>query len=388
MSLKHPHLFFKRSLLLISGAFFIGSIAGCSQKNDAIQLGFAAPLTGNQAHYGAEVKNGALLAIEEFNATQPKIDGKVVKFALQAEDDQADPRQATLVAQRLVDNGVKGVLGHFNSGASIPASRIYAKANLPQISLSSAPEYTLQGFKTTFRVMPTDIQQGTVLGTLAVKKLGFKNIVVVDDRTAYGLGLADEFAKTVLAKGAKITDREYATDKTVDFRAILTNIKRRKADAIFYGGTDAQAAPLVQQMRELGMKIPLIGGEMVKTDTFLKMAGKAAEGSFATLLGLPLDKMPQGKTFVARYTQRFGAAPSTSYAPYSYDSAKLMMTAMVKANSSDPAKYLPVLAKIALPGVTTPELSFDERGDLKHAAISVYKVVKGQWKVLTTLQGN
>ncbi|MDF6993792.1 branched-chain amino acid ABC transporter substrate-binding protein, partial [Escherichia coli] len=142
-----------------------------ASAQEVIKLGFAAPMSGPQAQYGTDMKNGATLAVEEFNATKPKIAGKDVKFQLKAEDDQADPKTGTAVAQKLVDSGIKGMLGHFNSGTSIPASRVYNPAGIAQIAMATAPEYTKQGYKTTFRMMTSDTQQGSVVGTFAVKKL-------------------------------------------------------------------------------------------------------------------------------------------------------------------------------------------------------------------------
>lgn len=372
------------SAVAVAGLLAFGTAN--AQQAQEVKLGFAAPLTGAQAHYGKDMQNGIQLAIDEYNATKPVIAGKPVKFVLQSEDDQADPRQGSLVAQKLVDSGIKGMLGHFNSGTTIPASRIYAQAGIPEIAMATAPEYTKQGFKTTFRMMTSDIQQGSVVGTFAVKKLGFKNIAIVDDRTAYGQGLADEFEKAAKAAGGKIVRREFANDKAVDFRAILTNLKRANPDMIFYGGADAQAGPLAKQLRELGMKSTVMAGEMVKSDAFLKIAGDAANGAVVSLAGLPLDKMPGGAAYESRYKAKFGSAPET-YSPYAYDGAMAMMSAMKKANSTDPAKYLPTLAKTSMPGVTTRELAYDKAGDLKYGSITLYKVVDGKWTVLETIGG-
>jgi branched-chain amino acid transport system substrate-binding protein len=320
------------------------------------------------------------------NATKPVIGGKPVRFVLDSADDQADPRTGTTVAQKLVDDGIKGMLGHFNSGTTIPASRIYANAGIPQIAMATAPEYTQQGFKTTFRMMTSDTQQGSVAGTFAAKNLGMKKIAIVDDRTAYGQGLADQFAKAAKAAGATIVDREYTNDKAVDFKAILTKLKAVNPDLVYYGGADSQAGPMVKQMKSLGIKAPLMGGEMVHTPTFLKIAGDAAEGTIASLAGLPLDDMPGGKDYVVKYKKRFGKDVET-YSPYAYDGAMAMMKAMEKANSTDPVKYLPVLAKTDMQGVTTKDLAYDTRGDLKNGGITIYKVEGGQWKALQSIGG-
>jgi len=357
------------------------SLAGTAhaQQVEDVKIGFAGPMTGAQAHYGKDFQNGITLAVEDMNATKPVIGGKQVRFVLDTADDQADPRTGTTVAQKLVDDNIKGMLGHFNSGTTIPASRIYANAGIPQIAMATAPEYTQQGFKTTFRMMTSDTQQGSVAGTFAVKTLGMKKIAIVDDRTAYGQGLADQFEKAAKAAGGTIVDREFTNDKAVDFKSILTKL-------IYYGGADSQAAPMVKQMKTLGIKAPLMGGEMVHTPTFLQVAGDAANGTVASLAGLPLEEMPGGKDYVAKYKKRFNEDVQT-YSPYAYDGAMAMFDAMKKANSTDPAKYLPVLAKTSMPAVTTKDLAYDAKGDLKNGGITLYKVVDGKWTTLQSVGG-
>ena len=374
----------------LAGATLVAalSLAGTAhaQQVEEVKVGFAGPMTGAQAHYGKDFQNGITLAVEEMNATKPVIGGKPVHFVLDSADDQADPRTGTTVAQKLVDDGIKGMLGHFNSGTTIPASRIYANAGIPQIAMATAPEYTQQGFKTTFRMMTSDTQQGSVAGAFAVKNLGMKKIVVIDDRTAYGQGLADEFSKAAKAAGGTIIDREYTNDKAVDFKSVLTKAKAMAPDLVYFGGADSQAAPMVKQMKSLGIKAPLMGGEMVHTPTFLQIAGDAANGTVASLAGLPLDQMPGGKDYVAKYKKRFGEDVQT-YSPYAYDGAMAMFDAMKKANSTDPAKYLPFLAKTSMPAVTSSDLAYDPRGDLKNGGITLYKVVDGKWTTLQSVGG-
>lgn len=379
------------------------SIAACGKKEEAkpadaaapaaapaaagdvvVKLGFAAPLTGPQAHYGEEYKNGVTLAIEDANAEKPTIDGKPVKFELLAEDDLADPKTATQVAQKFVDAKVNGIIGHFNSGTAIPASKIYSDAGIPQVAMATAPAFTQQGFKTTFRSMTSDTQQGTVMGKFVVETLKAKKIAIIDDRTAYGQGLADEFEKAVKANGGEVVKREFTTDKATDFAAILTTLKATNPDVVFYGGADAQSAPMAKQMKRLGLKAPLVSGEMTKTPTFLKLAGKEAEGSIASLAGLPLDQMPKGKDYETRYKARFNADVAT-YSPYGYDATRVVIEAMKKANSVEPSKYLPELAKIEYAGVTSSSWAYDDKGDLKDGGITVYKVENGEWKVMQTI---
>ena len=374
----------------LAGAMLVGAVtltaAHAAYALEEVKVGFAGPLTGAQAHYGADFENGITLAVENFNATKPVIGGREIKIVLDAQDDQADPRTGTTVAQKLVDDGVKGMLGHFNSGTTIPASRIYAQAGIPEIAMATAPEYTQQGYKSAFRMMTSDTQQGAVIGGYAVKGLNLTKLAIVDDRTAYGQGLADQFEKAAKAAGATVVDREFTSDKSVDFKAILTKLKASGAQAVFLGGADAQAAPMVKQMRELGMKQTLIAGEMVKSDTFLKLAGPAANGTVVSLAGLPLDQMPGGKAYQAQYVKRFGT-PVETYSPYAYDGAMAMFDAMKKADSTDPVKYLPLLASTSMPGVTTSALAYDDRGDLKNGGITVYKVVDGKWTTLQTIGG-
>ncbi|MCW3478017.1 branched-chain amino acid ABC transporter substrate-binding protein [Neisseriaceae bacterium JH1-16] len=360
--------------------------AAAAAGETVITLGFAAPLTGPQSHYGEEYKNGVTLAIEDANAQHPTIGGKPVKFALDAEDDQADPKIATQVAQKFMDSKVSGIIGHFNSGTAIPASKIYSDNGVPMIAMATAPTFTQQGFKNTFRSMTSDTQQGSVVGKYVVDKLGFKKIAIVDDRTAYGQGLADEFEKAAKAAGATIVKREFTNDKATDFAAIITSIKSASPDMVFYGGADAQSAPMAKQMKRLGVKAPLVSGEMTKTPTFLKLSGTDGDGTIASLAGLPLEQMPKGKDYESRYKARFKADVAT-YSPYGYDATMAMIDAMKQANSSDPAKYLPVLAKIQYSGVTSSDWTYDEKGDLKNGGITLYKVENGQWKVLETVGG-
>jgi branched-chain amino acid transport system substrate-binding protein len=340
-----------------------------------VKIGHVAPTTGPQAHLGKDNENGARMAIDDANAKNIVIDGKKVKFELDAEDDQADPKQGTVVAQKLVDAKVAGVVGHLNSGTTIPASKLYSDAGIPEISPSATnPKYTLQGFKTAFRVMANDVQQGSVIGKAAVETLGAKKIAIIDDKSAYGAGLADETEKAAKAAGATIVAREYTNDKATDFKAILTKIKAKNPDVIMYGGMDAQGGPMVKQMKELGIKAKYISGDGTCSAEWPKLAGGAAEGQYCTQAGLPPDKMANAKDFVTRFTAKYG--PIQVYAPYSYDATMTLIAAMQKANSVDPAKYLPELAKISYDGITA-KIEFDEHGDTKNGAITLYTVKDG-----------
>jgi branched-chain amino acid transport system substrate-binding protein len=351
-----------------------------------VKIGASAPLTGPQAHIGKDNENGTRMAIEDANAKGVMIGSQKVRFELLSEDDQTDPKTATIVAQKLVDAKVNGVIGHLNSGTTIPASRIYSENGIPQISPSAtAVAYTTQGFKTAFRVMANDAQQGKVLGEYAAKNLGAKKIAVLDDRTAYGQGIADEFVKAAQAAGAEIVSRQYTTDKAIDFAAVLTSIKGKQADLVFFGGMDPQGAPMVKQLRALGMKTVFMMGDGGYTPKLIENAGAAAEGAYASLPGVPLDKMPSGRDFATRYEAKF-KQPIQLYAPYCYDAVNVMIAAMQKAGSAEPVKYLPELGKVTHDGVTA-KIAFDEKGDLKGGAITLYQVRDGKWLAIETMGG-
>jgi branched-chain amino acid transport system substrate-binding protein len=349
-----------------------------------VKLGHAAPLTGPQAHLGKDNENGAWLAIADANARKPRIGGRDVVFELISEDDQADPKQGTLVAQKFVDAKVNGVIGHLNSGTTIPASKIYADAGLPQVSPSATnPQYTLQGFKTAFRVMANDVQQGKVLGEYAAKQLNAKTIAIIDDKSAYGEGLAKEFKKAAEAAGVKIVAEEHTDDKAVDFAAILTKVKSKKPDLLFYGGMDAQAGPMAAQMKKLGVKAKFLMGDGGCTAEFPKLAGDAAEGHYCSLPGVPLDKMPGGTAFRDRYKAKFNTDIQL-YAPYVYDAVMVVIDAMKRADAVEPAKYLAELPKTAYAGVTS-RISFDEKGDIKDGAVTLYQFKGGNKEPLETI---
>ena len=350
-----------------------------------VKLGHVAPMTGPQAHLGKDNESGARLAIEELNAQGLEIGGAKVSFELLGEDDQADPKQGSIVAQKLVDAKVAGVIGHLNSGTTIPASKLYSDAGIPQISGSATnPKYTQQGFKTAFRVMANDVQQGKALGEFDAKQ-GVKTVAIVDDRTAYGQGLADEFRKSAEAAGIKVVATEYTNDKATDFKAILTKIKSTKPDLVFYGGMDAQGGPMAKQMKELGIKAKFLGGDGVCTPEFMKLGGEATEGNFCSLPGMPLEKLAKGPEFKDKFNKKFGMEIQL-YAPYVYDAVMVMADSMKRADSVDPAKYLPAVGQTKYDGVTAT-IAFDEFGDLKGGAISMYQYKGGKLEYVETLGG-
>ena len=383
---------FKTALTVLAAAALL---VACGKKEEAaapaasadpvVKIGHVGPTSGAIAHLGKDNENGAIMAIEELNAAGVMIDGKKVKLELMAEDDAADPKQGTAVAQKLADAKVAGVVGHLNSGTSIPASKIYSDAGIPQISPSATnPKYTRQGFKTTFRVVADDVQLGSTLGKYAVGTLKGKAIAVIDDRTAYGQGVAEEFTKAVEAAGGKVVAKEFTTDKATDFNSILTTIKGKKPDVVFFGGMDAVAGPMLKQMKSLGIKAKFMGGDGICSTELVKLAGDSVTDDqvfCAEAGGVEGEAKVGMDDFKAKFKTKFGADVQV-YAPYVYDSVKIMVAAMVAAKSSDPAKYLPVLAATKdYKGVTGP-ISFDEKGDILNGALTL-KTIKGG--ALTTI---
>ena len=349
---------------------------------EVVKIGHVAPLSGPIAHLGKDNEYGARLAIEELNAKGLSIGGKKVKFELLAEDDAADPKQGTSAAQKLVDQKVQGVIGHLNSGTSIPASKIYSDAGIPQISPSSTnPKFTRQGYKTTFRVVADDVHLGGTLGRYAVKDLKAKTFAVIDDRTAYGQGVAEEFAKAAVAAGATQVGREFTTDKATDFTAILTTLKGKKPDVVFFGGMDAVAGPMVKQMKSLGVTAKFMGGDGICTNEIPKLAGDALGDNQVYCAEAGGIEEKSEAAFKAKFKKRFNADVQI-YAPYVYDAVNLMVDAMVKANSSDPAKYLPVLAKTSGYKGVTGDISFDDKGDIKNGALTLFTYKAGKRELI------
>lgn len=352
-----------------------------------VKIGFAAPLTGANAGYGKDLENGVRLALDEANAQQIKIGDKVAHFDLVSEDDQADPRIGVQAAQKLVDQNVSVVVGHFNSGTTIPASRVYETAGIPMIDPAATnPVITGQGFANTFMVISTDAQNAGNAGIYAVEVTKAKRIAILDDRTAFGQGEADEFEKAVKAHGGNLVAHEFTSNQAVDFRTQLTKIKATDADLLFFGGLDTQAASVAKQMKQLGLKAQLVGGGGVMDPEFIKLAGDSADGAMAWEYGRPLAQLPGGKDFSLKFKKQFGV-DILSYAPFGYDAAWAAIKAMEAAKSPVPATWRPALKSISFDGVTG-HIAFDSNGALKNAASTLYQVKGGTWVPIVTKGGS
>ena len=366
--------------LKLTVAAAIAAIAGVAAAQEVVRIGHVAPISGAQAHYGKDNENGSRMAIEELNAQGVEIGGKKVKFELLAEDDAADPKQGAAVAQKLCDSKAAGVVGHLNSGTTIPASKVYNDCGIPHITgAATNPNLTKPGYKTTFRIIANDNALGAGLASYAADTLKLKTVALVDDRTAYGQGLANVFKRVAAEKGIKVVDEQFTTDKATDFMAILTAIKSKNPDAVFYGGMDPQAGPMLRQMEQLGMgNVKFFGGDGVCTTEIAKLAGGAktlgnvvcAEG------GSSLAKMPGGMAWKAKYDAKFPGQYQI-YSPYTYDATMLMVDAMKRAGSSDPKVYIPELLKSNYKGVTAT-IAFEPNGEIKNPAITLYVYKDGK----------
>jgi branched-chain amino acid transport system substrate-binding protein len=390
----------KLGFVLVSAALVAGY--GCSQKEEpkkaaeapnaaapaddsvTVKIGHAGPLTGGIAHLGKDNENGARLAVEQATAKKLKIGGKTVKFELMGEDDQADPKLGPTIAQKFADAKVAGVVGHLNSGVTIPASAVYNQAGLPVISGSATnPKLTEQGFKNVFRVVGRDDQQGPAVAQY-LESMKLKKVAIVDDATAYGEGLANEVEKTLKAAHVNVVAREKTNDKATDFKAILTKMKGKAPDAVFYGGMDATGGPMLKQARELGIKAVFAFGDGACTDTMKQLAGDAnAENLICSQAGLPV--VAASKDFLTAYKAKYNVDPII-YAPFTYDAANLLVAAMQKADSTDPAKYLPELQKISYKGATGT-IEFDAKGDRKEAEITIFTMKGGKLEPLAVVKG-
>jgi branched-chain amino acid transport system substrate-binding protein len=348
-----------------------------------VKIGFAAPLTGPNASYGKDLQNGVKLALEDAKAQGIKINRQKAKFELIAEDDQADPRMGTQVAQKLVDEGVNAIVGHFNSGTTIPASEIYEKAGIPVIDPAATnPKITGRGYANIFMVISNDAQNAGTAGTYSVETIKAKRIAIIDDRTAFGQGSADEFEKAVKKSGSGIIGHEFTTNQATDFKTQLTKLKGLSPDLIFVAALNPQAAGIMKQMRQLGINAQFVGGGGVKDINFIKLAGDAAENAMAWEYGSPLESTEVGKKFADRFKRKFGA-DVLAYAPFGYDAAWAAIKAMQAANSMSPDAYRPKLKTIGFDGITG-HIAFSADGSLKNASSTMYQVKNGQWVTVVT----
>ncbi|MBK6359214.1 MAG: branched-chain amino acid ABC transporter substrate-binding protein [Comamonadaceae bacterium] len=368
--------------LKLTVAAAIACVAGMASAQDTqvVKIGHVAPMSGGQAHYGKDNENGVRMAIEELNTQNIVIGGKKIRFEIAAEDDAADPKQGAAVAQKLCDAKVAGVVGHLNSGTTIPASKVYNDCGIPHVTgAATNPNLTKPGYKTTYRIIANDNALGAGLAFYAADALKLKRIAVIDDRTAYGQGVADVFKKTAQSKGIQIVDEQFTTDKATDFMAILTAIKSKNPDGIFFGGMDPQAGPMLRQMEQLGLgNVKYFGGDGICTAEVVKLAAgaKTVENVVCAEGGASLAKMPSGNAWKAKYDAKYPGQFQV-YSPYTYDATFVLVDAMKRANSTDPKVYTAKLIDANYKGVTST-ISFEPNGELKNPAMTLYVYKDGK----------
>ncbi|MBA5607955.1 branched-chain amino acid ABC transporter substrate-binding protein [Duganella sp. FT3S] len=368
----------------IAGAVALLGMAGAAGAQDmVVKIGHSGPLSGAQAFSGKDNENGARLAVEELNAKPITVAGRKIKFELLSEDDQGDPKSGVAVAQKLVDAGVRYVVGPYNSGVAIPASRTYHDAGALVATVATNPKLTQQGYQGLFRVNASDTQLGSKMALYAANALHLKNVAVIDDRTAFGQGVAEEFKKQAKASGMTVAGHEFTNDKAFDFTSILTKLKAKKVEAIFFGGYAPQGAPMVRQMKQLGINARLLGGDTICTAEMGKLAGDAAgENVLCSQGGAILDKAASGPAFKAKYKQRFKQDADVYAASY-YDAVQLYAQAMQKVNSTDPLKVGVAVAAGSYQGVAGT-YAFDTHGDMKQSPVTIFTFRHGQPVPLTS----
>lgn len=356
-----------------------GMAGGVMAQEQVIKIGHIGPTSGPQAHFGKDDENGVRMAIEDLNAKGMEIGGKKVKFVLVAEDDVADPKQGTAASQKLCDDKVAGAVAFVNSGVAIPSSKVFQDCGIPMITgAATNPDLTKPGWNTTYRVIANDNALGAALATYAAKNLKLKNVAVIDDRTAYGQGLANVFKKDAEKQGIKIVANEFTNDKATDFMAILTSIKAKKPDAIFYGGMYGQAGPMLRQMAQLGMNdVKMFGGDGICVTELAKVAAgaKPLENVVCADGGASIAKMPGGMEWKKRYDAKYPGQFQV-YSPYFYDGTMLLADAMKRANSWDPKVYIPFLQKSDYSGVTS-KIQFEKNGEMKNPSYTLSRYVGG-----------
>lgn len=361
--------------LPIAGAILLFA-SQVANAQEVVKIGVSGPLSGANAFAGKDNENGARLAIEELNAKKIKVGGKVITFALSSEDDQGDPKSGVAVAQKFVDNGIKFVLGPYNSGVAIPASRVYNEAGILMSTVGTNPKVTQAGYKTVFRIVASDTQVGSSVADYAAKQLKVKTVGVIDDRTAFGQGIAMEFVKQARRSGLKVAGHEFTTDKSTDFAAILTALKARKVDAIFFGGYAPQGAPMVRQMRQLGLNAKLLGGDTLCSPEMAKLGGDAVgENVLCAQGGAILEKQPGGPAFKANYKKRFKQEPDV-YAPSFYDQMMFIAQAIRATNSTDPSVVGAALHSTTYKGVVG-NYAYDDSGNMKKSTVTIYTFRNG-----------
>lgn len=357
--------------------------ASAFAQEQVVKIGHSGPLSGPNTFAGRDNDNGVRLAIEELNARKISVGGKTLKFELVSEDDQCDAKTGVAVAQKFIDTGVRYVMGPYCSGVTIPSSREYDKGGVMVSTVGTNPKITQAGYKNLFRIVASDVQAGANMAAYAANVLKAKKVAVIDDRTAFGQGLADEFAKEAQKLGLTVVGREFTTDKATDFMAILTNIKAKQPEAIFYGGYAPQAAPMARQIKQLGINAKLLGGDTLCSPEMPKLGGDAVNDTvYCAYAGMLVEKDPAAQAFQDKFKKHFNQAPDV-YGPFYYDQVMNIGEAMQKSGSIDPAKVGAYMHQHAYKGVMG-EYAYDDKGNRIKAPVVVMTFQGGKAKPLAS----
>ncbi len=371
---------FKSTLVALAA---LACATATTAQEQVVKIGHSGPLSGPNTFAGRDNDNGVRLAVEELNARKINVGGKTLKFEVVSEDDQCDAKTGVAVAQKFIDTGVRYVMGPYCSGVTIPASREYDRGGSMVSTVGTNPKITEAGYKNLFRIVASDVQAGASMAAYAAKELKAKKVAVVDDRTAFGQGLADEFAKEAQKLGMTVVGREFTNDKATDFMAILTNIKARQPDAIFYGGYAPQAAPMARQIKQLGINAKLLGGDTLCSPEMGKLGGDAVNGVvYCVYAGMLMDSNAGAQAFQEKFKKRYGQGPDV-YGPFYYDQVMNIGQAMEKSGSTDPAKVGAHMYQNTYKGVMG-EYAYDAKGNRVKAPVVVMTFEDGKPKPLAS----
>ena len=364
-------------------AVILACAAPAMAQEQVVKIGHSGPLSGPNTFAGRDNDNGVRLAVEELNARKISVGGKTLKFEVVSEDDQCDAKTGVAVAQKLVDSGVKYVMGPYCSGVAIPASRVYDGGGTMVSTVGTNPKVTQGGYKNVFRIVASDSQIGGNMAAYAANTMKLKKVGVVDDRTAFGQGVAEEFAKEAQKLGLTIVGREFTNDKATDFMAILTSLKGKQPEAIFYGGYAPQAAPMARQMKQLGISAKLLGGDTLCSPEVAKLAGDAVNDFvYCAYAGMLMDANDTTKAFQEKFKKRFGQNPDV-YGPAYYDQVMFIGEAMQKSGSIDPAKVGDWMRHNPYKGVLG-EYGYDDKGNRLKAPTVVNTFKNGKPMALSS----
>src|SRR5215204_6316843 len=357
---------------LLAGFALGVSLALSGAAHAQIKLGIGGPITGPNASFGAQLKNGGEQAVEDINAAGGVLGQKI---QVSVGDDVSDPKQGVSVATESAGEGVKWVVGHFNSGVSIPASDVHLDAGIVQITPASTnPKFTERSMWNTFRTCGRDDQQGAVAGAYLAAKFNGKKVAIVHDKTPYGKGLADETQKAMESKGLKAAMYEGINPGEKDYSALVSKLKQTGADVVYFGGLHTEAGLIIRQMRDQGLQSPLMSGDGIVSAEFTSIAGPGADGTLMTFSPDP-RKNPNAKDAVAKFKAK-NFEPE-AYTLYAYAAVQILADAAKQVGGVEPKKMADNMKQGKAFKTVIGDISFDKKGDITRPDYVMYVWKKG-----------